>query len=185
MLLPQSSAFVSLRNRLNAVNSAGFLHIAPKSYDTIHLYLSRMILTTNSQISQSAFDTVQTRPRRNQVARPAPPLPDRPEQARESSSTSIRCGYYALLWIFSDDRKACRRGWEPTVHHFASCDAPKSHWGGTTTHCQRTSAECAIAFESEGEGTGWISTFCAESAEYSVHTGTGAEFEAASVGKYD
>ena len=32
MLLPQSSAFLSLRNRLNAVNSAGFLHIAPKSY---------------------------------------------------------------------------------------------------------------------------------------------------------
>jgi hypothetical protein len=31
MLLPQSLAFVSLRNRLNAVNSAGFLHIAPKS----------------------------------------------------------------------------------------------------------------------------------------------------------
>ncbi|KAF8915375.1 vacuolar protein 14 C-terminal Fig4p binding-domain-containing protein [Mucidula mucida] len=31
MLLPQSSAFVSLRNRLNAVNSAGFLHIAPKT----------------------------------------------------------------------------------------------------------------------------------------------------------
>ncbi|KAI0722685.1 ARM repeat-containing protein [Earliella scabrosa] len=31
MLLPQSSAFLSLRNRLNAVNSAGFLHIAPKS----------------------------------------------------------------------------------------------------------------------------------------------------------
>ncbi|THV08261.1 ARM repeat-containing protein [Dendrothele bispora CBS 962.96] len=30
MLLPQSSAFVSLRSRLNAVNSAGFLHIAPK-----------------------------------------------------------------------------------------------------------------------------------------------------------
>lgn len=30
MLLPQSSAFVSLRNRLNAVNSAGFLQIAPK-----------------------------------------------------------------------------------------------------------------------------------------------------------
>ncbi|KAK2466024.1 hypothetical protein APHAL10511_001666 [Amanita phalloides] len=31
MLLPQSTAFVSLRNRLSAVNSAGFLHIAPKS----------------------------------------------------------------------------------------------------------------------------------------------------------
>ena len=30
MLLPQSSAFISLRNRLNAVNASGFLHIAPK-----------------------------------------------------------------------------------------------------------------------------------------------------------
>ncbi|KAI0057608.1 ARM repeat-containing protein [Artomyces pyxidatus] len=30
MLLPQSTAFISLRNRLNAVNSAGFLHIAPR-----------------------------------------------------------------------------------------------------------------------------------------------------------
>lgn len=30
MLLPQSSAFMSLRTRLNAVNSAGYLHIAPK-----------------------------------------------------------------------------------------------------------------------------------------------------------
>ncbi|EIN10503.1 ARM repeat-containing protein [Punctularia strigosozonata HHB-11173 SS5] len=31
MLLPQSSAFLSLRNRLHAVNSAGFLHISPKT----------------------------------------------------------------------------------------------------------------------------------------------------------
>jgi len=30
MLLPQSSAFISLRNRLNAVSSLGFLHIAPR-----------------------------------------------------------------------------------------------------------------------------------------------------------
>ncbi|KAF8622054.1 hypothetical protein AX15_007205 [Amanita polypyramis BW_CC] len=31
MVLPQSTAFVSLRNRLNAVNSAGFPHVVPKS----------------------------------------------------------------------------------------------------------------------------------------------------------
>lgn len=31
MLLPQSSAFVTLRNRLNAVNGLGFLHAVPKS----------------------------------------------------------------------------------------------------------------------------------------------------------
>ncbi|KDQ64426.1 hypothetical protein JAAARDRAFT_225710 [Jaapia argillacea MUCL 33604] len=43
MLLPQSSAFVSLRNRLNAVNSAGFLHIAPKP---------NSVLTSRSKIGR-------------------------------------------------------------------------------------------------------------------------------------
>ncbi|KAH8096728.1 ARM repeat-containing protein [Cristinia sonorae] len=42
MLLPQSSAFVSLRNRLNAVNSAGFLHIAPKSTSVISATRSKL-----------------------------------------------------------------------------------------------------------------------------------------------
>ncbi|KXN92318.1 hypothetical protein AN958_08549 [Leucoagaricus sp. SymC.cos] len=42
MLLPQSSAFVSLRNRLNAVNSAGFLHIAPKSTSNVVSTRSRI-----------------------------------------------------------------------------------------------------------------------------------------------
>ncbi|KAF5363894.1 hypothetical protein D9756_000214 [Leucocoprinus leucothites] len=42
MLLPQSSAFVSLRNRLNAVNSAGFLHIAPKSTPNVVTARSRI-----------------------------------------------------------------------------------------------------------------------------------------------
>jgi hypothetical protein len=39
MLLPQSSAFISLRNRLNAINSAGFLQIAPKSCVTFQLFM--------------------------------------------------------------------------------------------------------------------------------------------------
>jgi len=42
MLLPQSSAFLSLRNRLNAVNSAGFLHIAPKSTPNVLQTRSRI-----------------------------------------------------------------------------------------------------------------------------------------------
>lgn len=42
MLLPQSSAFVSLRNRLNAVNSAGFLHISPKSTPNVSSTRSRI-----------------------------------------------------------------------------------------------------------------------------------------------
>lgn len=31
MFLPQSSAFLTLRNRLNAVSPLGYLHAAPKS----------------------------------------------------------------------------------------------------------------------------------------------------------
>jgi len=32
MLLPQSSAFAALKNRLNSVSAIGYLHIAPRSY---------------------------------------------------------------------------------------------------------------------------------------------------------
>lgn len=34
MLLPQSSAFAALKNRLNSVSSIGYLHIAPRPYVT-------------------------------------------------------------------------------------------------------------------------------------------------------
>ena len=33
MLLPQSSAFALLKNRLNSVSAIGYLHIAPRAYD--------------------------------------------------------------------------------------------------------------------------------------------------------
>ena len=32
MLLPQSSAFAALKNRLNSVSSIGYLHVAPRRY---------------------------------------------------------------------------------------------------------------------------------------------------------
>ncbi|KAH9989128.1 vacuolar protein 14 C-terminal Fig4p binding-domain-containing protein [Russula vinacea] len=63
MLLPQSSAFISLRNRLNAVNSAGFLHIAPKPSTVV-------TVATRSKLARDEikwpellahFRTVQTR----------------------------------------------------------------------------------------------------------------------------
>jgi vacuole morphology and inheritance protein 14 len=34
MLLPQSSAFAALKNRLNSVSAIGYLHIAPRTYVT-------------------------------------------------------------------------------------------------------------------------------------------------------
>ncbi|KAI6166239.1 vacuolar protein 14 C-terminal Fig4p binding-domain-containing protein [Pisolithus thermaeus] len=62
MLLPQSSAFVSLRNRLNAVNAAGFLQIAPKS--TVNPLAARSKLARDEikwQELLSHFRTVQAR----------------------------------------------------------------------------------------------------------------------------
>ena len=38
MLLPQSSAFAALKNRLNSVSSIGYLHVAPKRYVYPHLF---------------------------------------------------------------------------------------------------------------------------------------------------
>lgn len=35
MLLPQSSAFAALKNRLNSVSAIGYLHIAPRRYATL------------------------------------------------------------------------------------------------------------------------------------------------------
>lgn len=32
MLLPQSSAFAALKNRLNSVSAIGYLHVAPRAY---------------------------------------------------------------------------------------------------------------------------------------------------------
>ncbi|KAI3554799.1 hypothetical protein CABS01_05474 [Colletotrichum abscissum] len=75
MLLPQSSAFAALKNRLNAVSSIGYLHIAPKvnppstassSYDRPNRLKSRedSIIRWNELLEK--FRAVQERARRAQ-----------------------------------------------------------------------------------------------------------------------
>ncbi|GKT39912.1 protein VAC14 [Colletotrichum spaethianum] len=68
MLLPQSSAFAALKNRLNAVSSIGYLHIAPKvsTYDRPNRLKSRedSIIRWNELLEK--FRTVQERARRAQ-----------------------------------------------------------------------------------------------------------------------
>ncbi len=59
MLLPQSSAFISLRNRLNAVNSAGFLHIAPKP--SVHPFSYSTQNIDANAVRRSTVATVATR----------------------------------------------------------------------------------------------------------------------------
>jgi len=46
MLLPQSSAFAALKNRLNSVSSIGYLHVAPKRYvypNLLHLFAAILV----------------------------------------------------------------------------------------------------------------------------------------------
>jgi vacuole morphology and inheritance protein 14 len=64
MLLPQSSAFAALKNRLNSVSSIGYLHIAPRPY----------VFSTSGSPSHSrhssvaeAVGTIQSSPRKNSV----------------------------------------------------------------------------------------------------------------------
>jgi len=63
MLLPQSSAFISLRNRLNAVNSAGFLHIAPKPSTVVSVATRSKLARDEIKWPEllAHFRTVQTR----------------------------------------------------------------------------------------------------------------------------
>ena len=45
MLLPQSSAFAALKNRLNSVSAIGYLHIAPRAYVQPFLFHLRQVST--------------------------------------------------------------------------------------------------------------------------------------------
>lgn len=55
MLLPQSSAFAALKNRLNSVSAIGYLHIAPRTYvSSISLYHTRQ---KSSEIRLSSGQT--------------------------------------------------------------------------------------------------------------------------------
>lgn len=48
MLLPQSSAFAALKNRLNSVSSIGYLHIAPRTYVTLLTRAQSLLSVTKS-----------------------------------------------------------------------------------------------------------------------------------------
>lgn len=59
MLLPQSSAFAALKNRLNSVSAIGYLHIAPRTFVSPHVRQNRtkakIGMSSNPQ-SSAAFD---------------------------------------------------------------------------------------------------------------------------------
>ena len=60
MLLPQSSAFAALKNRLNSVSAIGYLHIAPRTYVPSHVRQksteTKFGVSTPQTPSTSSFD---------------------------------------------------------------------------------------------------------------------------------
>lgn len=59
MLLPQSSAFAALKNRLNSVSAIGYLHIAPRTYVPFPTALSYFQSRDTSMIeSMSSFHSI-------------------------------------------------------------------------------------------------------------------------------
>ncbi|CAJ0637064.1 8706_t:CDS:2, partial [Entrophospora sp. SA101] len=65
MLLPQSSAFASLKNRLTSVSSMGFLHLMPKSPNDSKKSISKLLSSRDEGIRfqdlLTHFKTVQTK----------------------------------------------------------------------------------------------------------------------------
>ena len=57
MLLPQSSAFAALKNRLNSVSAIGYLHIAPRTYVShVRQKSAEAKFGSNPQTPTAAFD---------------------------------------------------------------------------------------------------------------------------------
>ena len=96
MLLPQSSAFAALKNRLNSVSAIGYLHIAPRAYVSSNLTPSSFHFRQKSTEAQLGS---------------APPTPtaafDRPNRLKAREEGTIRWG--ELLEKFKSVQEKAKR----------------------------------------------------------------------------
>ena len=96
MLLPQSSAFAALKNRLNSVSAIGYLHIAPRGY------VQSNFTPTLSHLRQKSTEA--------QIGS-TPPTPtaafDRPNRLKAREEGTIRWG--ELLEKFKSVQEKAKR----------------------------------------------------------------------------
>ena len=64
MLLPQSSAFAALKNRLNSVSAIGYLHIPPRTYVSSHVRQKSTETKFGVSTAQTPSTTTFDRPNR-------------------------------------------------------------------------------------------------------------------------
>lgn len=101
MLLPQSTAFTTLRARLGSVSNLGFLHAVPRA--CVLAPLQRTHTDDWEQIVHQPDPGTATEDRRHPMARAAGSFPFSPDEARTSSSTK-RSRWFDQrshrLWLF-------------------------------------------------------------------------------------
>jgi vacuole morphology and inheritance protein 14 len=112
MLLPQSSAFAALKNRLNSVSAIGYLHIAPRAYvsqsrnnsvsETISTLSYHQRQKSNSEAHSSSSST---------SANAAPSSFDRSSRLKGRDEGGIR--WNDLLEKFKSVQEKARRAQRP------------------------------------------------------------------------
>lgn len=130
MLLPQSSAFAALKNRLNSVSAIGYLHIAPRTYvshsrnSSVVASVANMAEAISSFSSTSIFNTppIHHQQKKNVTeshssistnANAAPSTFDRSSRLKGRDEGGIRWG--ELLDKFKSVQEKARRAQRPDV----------------------------------------------------------------------
>lgn len=112
MLLPQSSAFAALKNRLNSVSAIGYLHIAPRAYVSSHPHVRQ-------KSTELKFGST-------------PPTPtaafDRPNRLKAREEGAIR--WVELLEKFKAVQERARRARRSQSHVDEVSPAPAVAAGG-------------------------------------------------------
>lgn len=93
MLLPQSSAFAALKNRLNSVSAIGYLHVAPRTYVSPSLSHLRQ-KSTEAQLGST-------------TTTPGTPAFDRPNRLKAKEDGAIK--WVELLEKFKSVQEKARR----------------------------------------------------------------------------
>ena len=111
MLLPQSSAFAALKNRLNSVSAIGYLHIAPRAYvsqsrsnSVANVAEAISTFSLNHQRKQSSTESHSSS---STTANPGPSNFDRSSRLKGRDEAGIR--WNELLEKFKSVQEKARR----------------------------------------------------------------------------
>lgn len=115
MLLPQSSAFAALKNRLNSVSAIGYLHIAPRAYVSQSRNNSVVDTISSFKFHQRQKSTETYTSSNSQPANAGPSNFDRSSRLKGRDEGGIR--WNELLEKFKSVQERARRAQRPGGDH--------------------------------------------------------------------